>query len=364
MPVYNGQAYLAAAIESVLAQSFASFELIICDDVSTDSSRQIALEFAARDSRIKFFANDSNHGLFENYNICLGHSTGRFIKPFAQDDLLSPQCLERMVRYLEENQEVSLVSCGKRWIGKSGEELKVFQTFPEDRIIAGREVILYNLLRLTNWVGEPSTVLFRKELAGTGFDTAFYHSGDLDYWFRIIEKSKFGYLNETLAGFRRHPDAETNRNLKGMLFALDLFRLGRKYRHILDDFGETEEQFQRRTIETIALNVNHQVEEGLTADQVVAIGNGKPPRGNADVRIAELESALAGFKEVSFYSMRYLTSALAELDHLKRTRVDELALWQSEMKKLLESPSWKVTAPLRALKDIVRSRPSSMDSVD
>ena len=356
LPTYNGSRFLGDAIESALNQSFSDFELLISDDGSSDDSFEITEKYAREDKRIRYWKNDSNQGLFDNYNVCISKAKGRFIKPFAQDDVLASNNLEKLTQIMENNPDISIVTTAKHWIDAQGKPVKELRQFPEDRKIAGREVILYNLLRLTNWVGEPSTALFRAEFAGQGFDTEFFHYGDLDYWFQIMEGRSYYYASDILCGFRRHPGAETNRNLKGLLFALDLFRLGRKYRHILSDFGETEDQFNRRTIEIVALNLEHQVtEEGLTLEEMLGTGVGRPLGEDPLRRIEELERIVAGFREVNFHALRYLSTSLAQLDHAKRTRKDELELWQSEMQKLLTSPSWKVTAPLRALKDLLRT---------
>jgi glycosyltransferase involved in cell wall biosynthesis len=88
LPVFNGESFLPAAIESVLSQSFSDFELIIVDDCSTDRSLQIIKSYAALDSRIRYSANTEKAGLFGNYNRCIEMSCGEYVKPFAQDDIL------------------------------------------------------------------------------------------------------------------------------------------------------------------------------------------------------------------------------------------------------------------------------------
>ncbi len=88
LPTFNGERFLGAAIQSLLSQTFFDFELIICDDCSSDKTVALIQSFAERDPRIKFFQNEKNCGLFENYNVCLGRVIGQFVKLFAQDDLL------------------------------------------------------------------------------------------------------------------------------------------------------------------------------------------------------------------------------------------------------------------------------------
>ncbi len=90
LPVFNGERFLSAAIESTLAQSEPHFELLISDDASTDASWQIIQEYARSERRIKCWQNQSNLGLFKNYNVCMEQASGEYIKLFAQDDLLEP----------------------------------------------------------------------------------------------------------------------------------------------------------------------------------------------------------------------------------------------------------------------------------
>src|SRR5215471_15183851 len=101
LPVYNGEKFLSEAIDSVLAQTLQNFELIVVDDGSTDGSAGIASGFAASDARVKLYRNDTNLGLCANYNKCMELGSGRYIKPFAQDDLWHDSLLARMVTELD-----------------------------------------------------------------------------------------------------------------------------------------------------------------------------------------------------------------------------------------------------------------------
>src|SRR5438128_638658 len=101
LPVYNGASYLPYAIESVLAQSYSDFELLISDDSSDDASPEIIDCYARLDRRISHWRNQSRLGLFANYNQCLKRASAKFIKPFAQDDVLDPAMLKETVGVLE-----------------------------------------------------------------------------------------------------------------------------------------------------------------------------------------------------------------------------------------------------------------------
>ena len=100
LPVYNGERFLVEALESVLAQTFRDFELVISDNGSTDATEQICRRFAAGDARIRFLRSDSNRGAAWNFNTVFEHSRGAYFKWFAHDDLLAPDYLERCVERL------------------------------------------------------------------------------------------------------------------------------------------------------------------------------------------------------------------------------------------------------------------------
>ena len=348
VPVYNGEAFLEAAIESALSQSFKDLELIIVDDCSTDGSKEIIERMSERDPRIKFFTNETNQGLFANYNRCLSLAKGRYIKPFAQDDILSPDCLQRMFDVLESESSVVLVSSARNITDGKGNILETKCTFPADRILPGSEVILYNLIVLSNWVGEPSTVMFRAEFAGTGFDTNCFHLGDIDMWFSILKNGDYYFIAEPLANFRRHNANATDNNLCGLLFALDAVYVGKKYRQILEEFGETEDHFLLRVAEYAAMQVDHLVtKQGLTVEEALAasvrgarIGKNSP----------ELErKILSAFVELSFIMMRSLTHTLSKLSDVEHRSESEKAYLQRQLEGMRTSTSWKLTAPIREI---------------
>lgn len=338
LPVYNGERHLGEAIESVLAQTLPDFELIICDNASTDGTQEIAQRYANQDKRVIYIRNRENIGVCANYNLSFNSSRGKYIKPFAHDDLLAPNFLEKLVAILDSQPDVSLAACGKNIVNAKGEITETHLQFPESRKISGLDVIRYNLIRLTNWVGEPACVMFRRELVGSGFDPQYYHYCEIEFYFRLLENSNFYYLNETLCSFRVHQGSVSSRNHKAMLFALDIFRLGKQYRKYIEALGETEEMFNRRAVESIAVQIDHLCRtQGLTSEMLV----GEDYQESTD--------QLNGFKEVSFRTARYLTEVLAELhDTQCRFEIEQERL-KAEIADLRNSTSWKITAPWRKL---------------
>lgn len=108
LPVFNGEPFLRHAIESMLAQTFTDFELIICDNASTDRSWAIAQEYANRDPRICCFRNERNVGPAENFNRAFRLAQGPYFKWVAADDLCEPDWLRRCVEALDANRSAAL----------------------------------------------------------------------------------------------------------------------------------------------------------------------------------------------------------------------------------------------------------------
>lgn len=118
LPVYNGENYLREAIESVLAQTFKDFELIISDNASTDRTENICREYAAKDPRVRYYRNEKNLGSAKNFNLAFKLSSGEYFKWLAHDDTLEPQFLERCVELLDRDQSI-LLACSKYyWVNE------------------------------------------------------------------------------------------------------------------------------------------------------------------------------------------------------------------------------------------------------
>lgn len=108
MPVYNGERYLRAAVDSILNQTYRDLELVISDNGSTDATSAICQEYAARDPRVRYYRSDRNRGPAWNHNRVLELARGRYFKWAACDDVCAPQLIERCVGVLEEDPTVVL----------------------------------------------------------------------------------------------------------------------------------------------------------------------------------------------------------------------------------------------------------------
>lgn len=108
LPVYNGDNFLEEALDSILAQTFQDFELVISDNASTDRTEAICNDYVARDPRIRYFRSQENLGASTNFNRVFALSSGKYFKWIAHDDLHEPDFLSRCVRILDQDPSVVL----------------------------------------------------------------------------------------------------------------------------------------------------------------------------------------------------------------------------------------------------------------
>jgi len=121
LPVYNGEEFLAEAVDSILAQTYADLELVISDNASTDGTERICRDFADRDSRVRYYRSDENLGASWNFNRVFELANGDYFKWAAHDDRCEPEYLERCVKVLDENPEVVLAFPRSRRITLDGQ---------------------------------------------------------------------------------------------------------------------------------------------------------------------------------------------------------------------------------------------------
>ncbi|MBF2019667.1 MAG: glycosyltransferase [Hydrococcus sp. C42_A2020_068] len=124
LPVYNGARFIAEALDSILAQTFEDFELIISDNASTDATEEICLDYAAKDSRIRYYRSEKNLGAAWNFNRVFELSSSKYFKWAAHDDVLAPDFLLKRVEILEQNPNVVLCHSYTKIIDKDGQVLQ------------------------------------------------------------------------------------------------------------------------------------------------------------------------------------------------------------------------------------------------
>lgn len=132
-PVYNGEAFLPQALDSLLLQSFADFEIIVSDNASTDATPEICRRYERRDSRVRFVRNAANIGAGPNFNRVFRYCRSPFFKWMAHDDMLAPDCLRRLMLVLAEDGGAVLAHSALKLVDEAGHALPVR---PDGRVLA------------------------------------------------------------------------------------------------------------------------------------------------------------------------------------------------------------------------------------
>jgi glycosyltransferase involved in cell wall biosynthesis len=131
LPVFNGERYLAEALDSILAQTYSDFELIISDNASTDRTPEICEAYAARDLRIQYHRSATNLGASPNFNRVFELSSGEYFKWAAHDDVIAPDFLLQCVAALDQNPDVVLCYPRARLIDERGVRLGDYNPRPD-----------------------------------------------------------------------------------------------------------------------------------------------------------------------------------------------------------------------------------------
>jgi Glycosyl transferase family 2 len=126
LPVYNGDEFLEASIDSLLAQTFRDFELLISDNASTDRTEEICRRYAARDPRIRYWRNARNIGGMRNATLTFRQARGTYFRWAAHDDLCAPTMLEHLVAELEARPDVTVCYAAATSIDTKGEPMPGF----------------------------------------------------------------------------------------------------------------------------------------------------------------------------------------------------------------------------------------------
>jgi glycosyltransferase involved in cell wall biosynthesis len=213
MPVYNGETYLEVAISSVLSQTFADLELIICDNASTDRTAEICQHYAARDPRVRYFRNPQNLGAAPNYNLAFSHARGRYFKWLAHDDRMTPTYLAKTVRVLDERTDAVLCNSVVQYIDQNGAAIGLYNTglaLADSQSAAAR--FAWMVLRSHSCV-DFFGLIRRDALRGSLLHGSF-HGADRALLAQLAIRGRLIQLPAPLVEMREHPDRYTRSNVR------------------------------------------------------------------------------------------------------------------------------------------------------
>lgn len=208
MGAYNCAGTLQRCVESILAQTFEDWELVICNDCSTDSTRQVAEALVASDPRVRLIENTSNSGLAHSLNHCLSVAEGEYIARMDADDIALPRRLQMQVEYLDANPDIAVVGGGVILYDEQGDRKTLLNPeVPDVRYMTSRIPFFH------------PTVMMRREayerLGGYTDLKRTRRGQDMDLWFRFFAAGMRGYnIQEPLV---KYHDGYSDVKRKGSL---------------------------------------------------------------------------------------------------------------------------------------------------
>ena len=203
LPVYNGERHVTAALDSLLAQTYDDFEIIICDNASTDRTGEICQQYAARDGRIRYHRNPENVGAAPNFNLAFDMAKAPFFKWASHDDVIEPEYLERCMDLMLNDDTMVVCHSDVILIDDDG---KFITEHTEGLDEAGSDdpaVRFRNLIMADHWCTDVFGVIRRDALAKTP-RIARYVGSDRVLLAELALHGRYGHVDQPLFSNRDH----------------------------------------------------------------------------------------------------------------------------------------------------------------
>lgn len=207
IPYYNDREYLPRAIDSVLNQTYTDFELILVNHATTDDCREIARSY--KDPRIKHIDMDKNYGAGTGLIVIefLKQAKGKYVKLFCADDVMYPNCLEDMVKYMDTHPEIDFAFGDVEYINENEKSMKKSWFEKTSLFSLKNDEIACLKLYFKGFSTLPYIGSFAKReiFNSIKIDKCFIMTFDMSLWTSLLLKGyKIGYLNKYIAGYRVH----------------------------------------------------------------------------------------------------------------------------------------------------------------
>lgn len=271
VPTYNYGRFLPDCIESVLAQTFTDWELVISDDCSTDNTADIVGEYAKADDRIRYVRNERRLGMNGNIKRAAEAGAGKYLKMLCSDDWLAPECLQTLVELMEKNPQVVLATPAEIACDESGNPTHLQFLYGKSISIIPGEKMLDRVAR-GHGLGGHSSFLIRSAAykAVGGYDDTLLYAADYDLGARLCRIGDYLHVDTPLLYARIQPRSSSSINTRRLFDVIDWFEIPRKvfrYRRL----GDREwRRYQRITANLTARYLVNIVLQELRGDHVYA----------------------------------------------------------------------------------------------
>ena len=214
VPMYNAEKFIGKTIESVLAQTYQNWEMLIMNDVSTDNSLAIVSLYAKKDERIKIVNTEKNAGVVKGRNFLIDLASGKYIAFLDADDYWHNEKLEKQIKFMKEKN--ASISCTEYTRVKENEE-KI-----NDVII--KEEISYNDMLKNNYLG-CLTVIYDAKKIGKRYFKELEKNEDYVLWLEIVKDVNTIYgLKENLAYYRVLDNSRSSNKVKTAKVRWEIYR--------------------------------------------------------------------------------------------------------------------------------------------
>jgi glycosyltransferase involved in cell wall biosynthesis len=291
---YNHEAYVRAAIESVLDQSFEDFEIVITDDGSSDQTTDEVRKI--KDRRISLHAFPENRGACVAMNASIRRARGRYIAVLNSDDLFLAGKLEKQVGYLDSHPEVGALFAYPKFVNPSGETIPDDETFYKNIFRVenrSREGWLRHFFFQGNVLCHPSVLIRKRCYERVGlYNAGLAQLPDLEMWVRVLSQFDIHILKEPLVGFRI---LDGNRNASAprpevvvrleweRRKVLDQYLMldGKTLRAVFPELPSSSNEHLPKWLKVIAQRALHRYLVGSGAN--VAVADAEPSRSASEV---------------------------------------------------------------------------------
>jgi glycosyltransferase involved in cell wall biosynthesis len=250
LPVYNGEQYLTAAVDSILSQTLANFELIIIDDGSTDKSLELLNQYKTIDPRIVLISRP-NKNLVATLNESIEIARGKWVARMDQDDIAMPNRFEEQVKWLE-NTQSDICGSWVKFFGVGIGSGYVWRTYESD------EAIKMDMLFRSPLV-HPSVMMRTNVIKKLGYDSNCEKAEDYDLWVRATQAGyKLTNVPKVLLEYRRHEAQITSKSSFAQL-AIDL-KIKEKYWAYISKVKQLDEISVGQALDFIKSSPNVDIE--------------------------------------------------------------------------------------------------------
>ena len=366
IPAYNHEKYIYDCINSVLNQTYTNIEVLVEDDCSTDKTREVISKI--KDDRLKKIYSKKNKGVVNTINELSNKCNGKYIAVIGSDDIWYPTKIEEQVQVFEKNPKLGAVFTEVDFIDENGKKYTDKKVFNYENVSSSKRIKMF--YDIGNHLCHPSSMIRQKVFKDIGeYNNAYRQLHDYDYWTRLLQKYDVHIINKKLMAYRRNrtdnKSISASNNANTIRVYNELFYIN--YRMIMNMNNKTfieafSEIFKNKqsksSIELLCekyfllINLPYICNNKSYAFSIIF--NNENQNQIFETLEKKFNYTLRDFyKETGDNNQIYPAEIIYEEfeDHLKEKDkvIEELT---NEIKNILNSKSWKITKPIRAIRKL------------